>query len=453
MPSNICTALDELPTTLDETYERVLEGIPQEQQQHAHRIFQCLAVAIRPLRLEELSELFFHRDAGRNLEEGWRPDIAEDAVISACSTLIAVIEDEGSKVVHFSHFTVKDYLTSDRLHTSKMGNVRHYHIPLNVAHTILARACLTVLLQLDENVNKYRLKTFPLAFYAAQHWVEHAKYGDVASQIQADIEQLFNPNKPYLAAWTWIHNVDFGRVRETIHALKAYPTQPKATALYYAVLCGFSGVADYLITTHKENVNAECGMRGTPLHAASHKGHLEAARLLLALGADVNTINGDKKTPLCLAYDGGHLEVMRLLLKHGADMDVQYGGAGPLTHDASLHGRADVIHLLLQHNADVNIRNRFNQTPLHTAAMMGQATVVQLLLEHGAVVNAQDIAHCIPLHDASKFGHLEIVQILVRHGADVHMREEEDQTPFQVATLHGRVEVARFLLKHGAVKE
>ena len=127
MPSSIRKALNELPTTLDGTYERALEEIPKEKWQHAHRLFQCLVVAIRPLRVEELAELFaieFDPDAGPNLKEGWRPENPEDAVLSACSTLIAVIESKGSKVVQFSHFSVKEYLTSDRLRTSEIGNVQ-----------------------------------------------------------------------------------------------------------------------------------------------------------------------------------------------------------------------------------------------------------------------------------------------------------------------------------------
>ena len=187
MPSSIRKALNELPTTLDETYERALDGIPKEKRQHAHRLFQCLVVAIRPLRVEELAEVFaieFEADTGPSLREGWRPESPEHAVLSACSTLIAVIEDKGSKIVQFSHFSVKEYLTSDRLRTSEMGNTRQYYTPLDVAHTILAQACLTVLLKLDEIVDKERVKTFPLAFYAARHWVDHAKYEDVGREFK-----------------------------------------------------------------------------------------------------------------------------------------------------------------------------------------------------------------------------------------------------------------------------
>jgi ankyrin repeat protein len=456
MPSSIRKALNELPTTLDETYERALEGIPKEKRQHAHRLFQCLVVAIRPLRVEELAELFaieFDRDAGPNLKEGWRPESPEDAVLSACSTLIAVVENEGSKIVQFSHFSVKEYLTSDRLRTSEMGNIRYHHIPLDAAHTILARVCLTVLLQLDENLDKTRLETFPLAFYAAQHWVDHAKFEDVASGFQDSIKRLFNPNNPYLAAWTWIYDVDSGRRRVTVYHLGERLTRPKATALYYAVLCGFSEVASHLIITHGENVDAECGHHGTPLHAASYKGHLDAVRVLLAHGVALNATNEDKKTPLCSAYGGGHLNIMRLLLEHGADVDVHYDGIGFLSHKASFFGRTDVVHLLLQYNADVNAGNSVNQTPLHAASGGGQAMVAQLLLEHGAVVNAQDRFGHTPLYYPSQFGYPAVVQVLLGHGADVHIGGDAGRSLFQLATLLGHVDVAQFLLEHDAEKE
>jgi ankyrin repeat protein len=455
MPSSIRKALNELPTTLDETYERALDWIPKEKRQHAHRLFQCLVVAIRPLRVEELAELFaieFDANAGSDLKEGWRPENPEDAVLSACSTLITVIENKGSKIVQFSHFSVKEFLTSDRLRTSEMGNIRHYHIPLDTAHTILARACLAVLLQLDDTVDKKRLETFPLAFYAAQHWVDHAKYEDVASRIEDVIQELFNPSKPYLASWTWIHDVDSDSVRDTIHVLNERPTRPWGTALYYAVRCGFSGLANYLIT-HAEDVHAKCGNRGTPLHAASYGGHLDAVRVLLAHGVDVNTTNQYEKTPLCSAYDGGHLDAMRLLLERGADVDVYYDGSGLLLHDASWTGQTDVVRVLLQHDADVNARSGSKETPLHHTSRMGQARVAKILLEHGALVNVQTRDHSTPLYMASERGYLKVVQVLLGHGADVHIRGEDDQTPFQVATLRGHFEVAQLLLEHGAEKE
>ena len=50
-------ALGELPKSLDETYGRILKNINQATRPYAHRLFQCLAVAARPLRLGELAEV------------------------------------------------------------------------------------------------------------------------------------------------------------------------------------------------------------------------------------------------------------------------------------------------------------------------------------------------------------------------------------------------------------
>jgi hypothetical protein len=187
-PSSIRNALMELPATLDDTYERILQGIPKQKRHHAFRLFQCMIAAFRPLRVEELAEILainFDLNAAAKLVEGWRPENPEEDVLSACSTLIAIIDDNGAKTVQFSHFSVKEFLTSDRLRmSSKDGDICEYYIPLEPAHTILVRACLAVLLQLDEKVDKKRLAAFPLASYAAHHWVDHAKFGNVAAEFK-----------------------------------------------------------------------------------------------------------------------------------------------------------------------------------------------------------------------------------------------------------------------------
>src|SRR5712691_5144118 len=110
LPSSIRQALDELPVGLDEAYERSLQGIARDKKEHAHRLFQCLVAAIRPLRVDELAEIFavdFDPNSEPRLEEGWRPEDPEEAILSACSTLITIIDGEDPKIVQFSHFSVK----------------------------------------------------------------------------------------------------------------------------------------------------------------------------------------------------------------------------------------------------------------------------------------------------------------------------------------------------------
>ena len=107
-----------------------------------------MVAAARPLRVEELAEILaidFDQNAAAKLVQGWRSENPEEDVLSACSTLIAVIDDNGARIVQFSHFSVKEFLTSDRLRTSsKDGNICEYYIPLEPAHTVLVQACLAV---------------------------------------------------------------------------------------------------------------------------------------------------------------------------------------------------------------------------------------------------------------------------------------------------------------------
>ncbi len=387
MPSSIRKVLNELPITLDETYERILQGIPKQKWQHAHRLFQCLVAAIRPLRVEELAEIFaieFGSNATLNLVEDWRPEDPEEAVLSACSTLISIIiDDKGSKIVQFSHFSVKEFLTSDRLQTSDIENVRQYYVSLEHAHTLLAQACLTVLLQLDENVDKERLETFALAFYAAERWVDHAKFQDVISQIRDAMEDLFNPMKPHFRAWLWLHDADPWHSSD----MGDRPSPPNLTSLYYAALFGFSDLAKRLIITHAEDVNAKCRRDhgSVPLHAASLFGHVDAAHVLLEYGADIDAKNRGGYTPLHTASINGYHKVVHTLLKHGAAVDTRskYRNGTPIIF-ASEEGHLEVVRLLLDHGADMNIRGHKDRTSFQVATENGHRDIARLLQDHGA---------------------------------------------------------------------
>src|SRR5487761_1339117 len=116
-PGRIRHALAELPDTLDETYERTLREISRVHWEHAHRLFQCVAVASRPLRVEELAEfLAFDFNVGPILKfrEDWRLEDPVDAVLSTCSTLLSIVNVEEIRVVQFSHYSVKEFLISTR---------------------------------------------------------------------------------------------------------------------------------------------------------------------------------------------------------------------------------------------------------------------------------------------------------------------------------------------------
>ena len=200
-PASLRDALYELPDTLDKTYERILLEIKTRNREYAHRLLQCLTVAVRPLHVEELAEVLAIRFETRKPPEyhsGWRLEDAQDAVLSACSGLISIVNVNGLRVVQFSHFSVKEFLTSDRL-ANAGEHLSRYHILLQPGHTILAQACLSALLRLDDHIDKNGMKKFPLSIYAVQHWVEHGRFENVSSSIQELMKLLFDPNKPHFA--------------------------------------------------------------------------------------------------------------------------------------------------------------------------------------------------------------------------------------------------------------
>ncbi|KAI9434800.1 hypothetical protein H4582DRAFT_1855632, partial [Lactarius indigo] len=146
LPQNVPYILRQLPATLDETYARVLKEIGTTNQLYAHRMLQCLTVAKRPLGVEELAEILALDFSGGEipeLKENWRWKDQQDAVLSTCSSLISVVSDPfgPGHVVQFSHFSVQEFLTSDRLATSSAG-ISCFHVLPEPAHTVIVKACL-----------------------------------------------------------------------------------------------------------------------------------------------------------------------------------------------------------------------------------------------------------------------------------------------------------------------
>lgn len=453
-PPSIRRLLDELPTTLNETYERILMEIPEEKWKHAHRLFQCLIVSFRPLFVEELAEVLairFDSETAPDLIMGWRPENMEDAILSVCSSLISVVKVDASLVVQFAHFSVKEYLTSDRLVMAQARSVLRYYAPTDTAHTILAQACLSTLLELDEHIDKERVKNYPLAFYAARHWFDHARIGDVSPWMRECMERLFDPDRPHFSAWIWLHDVNQCSWTRSMEDMSDRPSEPYATPLYYSAACGIRGLAERLIVVHPDDVNPPEGSIWAPLRVAVEKGYFDVAHMLLEHGANVNVRGYDNWTPLQYAsYRGiSDGDIVQLLLEHGADIECSnYRGQTPL-HLASKAGHPKAVQLLLEYGADANKRMRYGWTPLHLAVLSGNVEAVRLLLQHGADVNDKDEWCRTALHCASGF---EVALVLLDCGANVNAQDWNGERPFERASRKGHHEVAQLLLKHCEVE-
>ena len=256
--------LRELPESLDETYERILKEIKKPNRDLARRVLQCLVVATRPPRVAELAEVlavdFDDREGIPRLNSDWRWEDQEQALLIACSSLIAIVEAGDVKagksdlastsgdsdhdieagdprVVQFSHFSVKEFLTSSRL-VDAGGEVSNFYIDLVPAHMTLAQACLGVLLQIKDDVEGHTRKDHPLARYAAEHWTTHAQFGEVSSRLHKGMEYLFDANKPHFMVWLTLCDIDNDYDNDDSIFYGFYPSAiSPAGPLYYAALC------------------------------------------------------------------------------------------------------------------------------------------------------------------------------------------------------------------------
>ena len=446
--------MEELPDSLDETYERMLREIRKPNQGHARRMLQCLVAAVRPLRVAELAEVLaidFNVEGTQKLKPDWRWEDHEEAVMSTCSSLVMIVdnkvrgedefddgvdvesedEDENesedgntdktvdSRIVQFSHFSVKEFLMSDWLaEANREVTVLQYHIQLEPAHAILAQACLGVLLRLDDGIDRDNIKNFPLARYAAQHWVDHARFGNVSSLIKGEMVCLFDSERPHFAAWLWVYNKDrHGRSMYTMSPERPErPERPEAVPLYYAALFGFRDLAAHLLAEHPGDVRTKGGYEVTPLHASARHGHVDVSSLLIDHFLDMDIRGPYNQTPLLRTTRGGDLEFGKRLLDLGADVNASDNDGWTPLYMAARYGRLEFARMLLEHGAAVNTPTRDDETPLHKASEYGHVQVVLLLLEYGADPNACDGFGETPSDLASESGWGKIVELLSEYG-------------------------------------
>ena len=464
-PPNLRQFLRELPETLDETYERILKGINKAQKEDARRLLQCLTIAVRPLRVEELAELLafdFQSSSPGGIpkwREDWRWDNQEEAVLSTCSSLITIIPRGDSRVVQFSHFSVKEYLTSSRLARSPLGELSRFHIDLEPAHTIMAQACLAMLFLLDQHDGNSEAKVSPLVNYAAEHWVDHAQFEKVSFRVQDGMDDLFDNSKPHFAAWLQAHDID-----ERWSIFSPRSRDALGSPLYYAAFSGFYNLAERLIMKHPEQVNARGGHNLFALQAALYKRHFHIANLLYRHSAVVDVQGKYMNTPLHVASFRGQIDIMGWLLDHGSDANAQELTLQTPLHSAAYSANLEAFQILLEHNADPNLQDHNGETPLYRIISgyhptKGNAVeIVRLLLAHGTDPNIRPRTRhsSTPLHEASRVssrGLLDIAQLLLSYGATVDVKNNKGQTPFQLAESARHDELTKLLLEHGAVPQ
>ncbi|KAF2740332.1 hypothetical protein EJ04DRAFT_424663 [Polyplosphaeria fusca] len=122
-------ALATLPPTLDQTYDRVLSAISEDDSEYAIRILRWLTFSAQPLSIEAIAEVIA---INVEREPAFEPDeVLEDPseVLNICSSLVTITTEKDNRhgkpkeVVALAHYSVKEYLLSDRIWTGKAAMV------------------------------------------------------------------------------------------------------------------------------------------------------------------------------------------------------------------------------------------------------------------------------------------------------------------------------------------
>ncbi len=126
--------------------------------------------------------------------------------------------------------------------------------------------------------------------------------------------------------------------------------------------------------------NASLTVGATPLMKAATTSDVELLKILLDAGADPNLTTENHTTPLImvaglnwrdigsLGTDQESLEAIRLLMAHGADVNAFNDDGQTALHGAAQRGSIPVINLLLEKGAKVAVKNKRGRTPLDEAA-------------------------------------------------------------------------------------
>lgn len=161
------------------------------------------------------------------------------------------------------------------------------------------------------------------------------------------------------------------------------------TPLINATRFGYVDVATYLID-HKADVKQADRTNWTPLMFAAWTDNPGLLTILIRHGSSLETKDVDGLTPLAIASQNGKVEAARILVTAGADVNapVAKGGYTPLML-ASVSGSTDLADALIKHGAQVNAVNSGGVTALMIAAAGNHSGVAALLLKAGADINAR----------------------------------------------------------------
>ncbi|KAJ5725899.1 uncharacterized protein N7483_007256 [Penicillium malachiteum] len=293
---NLCTqrtaramrqALQNLPGTLREIYASALERVSIDDRYFVREalFWVCFAqdqvFANRYLTLEVINEAVVIDEECSTLDEDMML-VPPHILLDLCQGFIA---QDKSGFVTLAHSSIKDFLTSDWIKSSR---VSYFSLDPTTANAIMMRKCLTYLClhnfkcgYAPKSDVYTRFKRYKGLHYAAFTWPKYAavvKIGDVErSLVKKFFDTRHLPRQGNFGAW-------MQTLMPTVNEATIAATHP----LYYAASWGMNSVINMLLEVDPDiDINAPGGRVGaTAVFAAGNRQNFDTVELLLRAGAD-----------------------------------------------------------------------------------------------------------------------------------------------------------------------
>jgi ankyrin repeat protein len=247
------------------------------------------------------------------------------------------------------------------------------------------------------------------------------------------------------------------------------------TPLHVASKEGHGAIVKALLDAGS-NAKAATTSRTTALHLAAGAGSVEAVAALLDHGADINA--GESawgQTPLIFAAAQNRVDAIRLLIKRGANIDLATRTLDLPTQDAvdrAAERRRDKVLEEFRALVPESARGAWRPTPSQVQAAMRAARDVQELpvgadpevVPAGEADAPQTPGEAVAGYSASvgtqggltallhaaRQGHRDAAFALIDGGADINKVSGDRTSPLLIATMNGHFDLALQLLKRGA---
>jgi len=145
------------------------------------------------------------------------------------------------------------------------------------------------------------------------------------------------------------------------------------------------------------------------------------------------------------AIENNHLEAVRVFLSSGVNLEIKDERGWTPLMIAAANGKDNLAQLLIQSGANLNDRDINGFTPLHWAAFQGMSNVVKVLITREADLDSQSKFKWTPLMQACTRGHLSVCAPLIAAGANLALTNSDDATALQIASSKGFQEIVQLL--------